>query len=119
MKDSWHNNLIGKKLNEEYAHDFSICDIDGAVRCGYKEYDYKTRFIIYESKYQNEKLSTTQLDTLKLLNKAIHWDMFDTHSGIFIIRIFDIENDLRWFDLEDNLIAKTTFKELYNIFSVK
>ena len=65
MKDTWHNNRISEKLNKEYKKDFSICDIDGAVRCNYIN---KTRFIIYESKNENEKLmGASQLITLKIL----------------------------------------------------
>jgi len=120
MKDTWHNNRISKKLNEEYPRYFSICDIDGAVRCNYFNQE-KCRFIIYESKNENETLSPTQLETLKLLNENINWNSncFDNSSGVYIIKIIDIDKYLEWYDLNDNLIKTTTFKQLYKIFSNK
>ncbi len=120
MKDTWHNNRISKKLNEEYPRHFSICDIDGAVRCNYFN-KKKCRFIIYESKNINETLSKTQLQTLKLLNENINWKStcFDSSSGVYIIKIIDIDKHLEWYDLNENLIKKTTFKQLFQIFSNK
>jgi len=117
MKDTWHNNRISEKLNKEYKKDFSICDIDGAVRCNYVN---KTRFIIYESKNENEKLmGASQLITLKILNSSIDWTKFDEYSGVFVLKIIDLENEIIWYSLEGIEIRKTTFKELYNIFSCK
>jgi len=121
MEKEWYNNRISKKLNTEYPKDFSICDIDGAVRFGYyKEGIKKTRFIIYESKNENEKkMGTSQLETLRTLKNAIDWTRFDEYSGVFVLHIKDLENDIIWYDLEGNKIRTVTFKELYNLFSKK
>jgi hypothetical protein len=117
MKDTWHNNRISEKLNKEYKKDFSICDIDGVVRCNY---GIKTRFIIYESKNEYEKsMGDSQLTTLRTLNNAIDWVKFDEYSGVFVLKIIDLENKIIWYDLQGNEIRKTNFKELYNIFSCK
>lgn len=121
MKGTWHNNRISEKLNKEYKKDFSICDIDGAVRCAYiKNNVWHNRFIIYESKNEKEKdIGDAQLKTLKLINDNFNWTKFDEYSGVFIIKIIDLENELQWFNLQGILIRTTTFDELYNIFSVK
>ena len=121
MKGTWHNNRISEKLNKEYKKDFSICDIDGAVRCAYiKNNVWHNRFIIYESKNEKEKdIGDAQLKTLKLINNNFNWTKFDEYSGVFIIKIIDLENELQWFNLQGILIRTTTFDELYNIFSVK
>jgi len=87
MKDSWHNNKISKKLNEEYPHDFSICDIDGACRVFFKEDGkYKNRLVIYESKEINEEIKQTQLNTLWEINANMRWENFDEYSGVYLIR---------------------------------
>lgn len=121
MKGTWHNNRISEKLNKEYKKDFTICDIDGAVRCAYiKNNVWHNRFIIYESKNEYEKdIGDAQLKTLKLINDNFNWTKFDEYSGVFIIKIIDLENKLQWFNLQGILIRTTTFDELYNIFSVK
>lgn len=119
MKDFWQNNRISKKLNEEYPRDFSICDIDGAVRCFYGGDVFKIRFIIYESKNDYEKITETQLKTLKLLSDSINWKIFDDYSGVVILKIIDIDDRIVWEDLNGNIIRTTNFKELYNIFSCK
>ena len=121
MKGTWHNNRISEKLNKEYKKDFSICDIDGAVRCAYiKNNVWHNRFIIYESKNEYEKdIGDSQLKTLKLINDNFNWTKFDEYSGVFIIKIIDLENELQWFNLQGIFIRTTTFDELYNIFSVK
>ena len=121
MKNDWQNNRISKKLNLEYKKDFSICDIDGAVRCQYGE---KTRFIIYESKNEYERnMGNSQLTTLRLLQDAINWQKFDEYSGVFVLKIIDLDKDnikeIVWYDLKGTEIRKTTFKELYNIFSCR
>ena len=117
MKDSWHNNLIGKRLNERSDwHDFGLCDIDGA---SLKVYLSNKRFIIYESKYRMENLSQSQKRILDTLDEAIDWKKFDELSGVFIIRIVDIDEELEWFDLQGKLIRTTTLDELYEIFSAK
>ncbi len=87
MKDDWHNNKISKKLDEEYPHDFSICDIDGACRVFYKhEGKSKSRLVIYESKYLNEPIHQTQLQTLFEISNSMKWENFDKQSGVFVIR---------------------------------
>ena len=87
MKNDWHNNKISKRLDEEYPHDFSICDIDGACRVFYKENNfYKNRLVIYESKELSEIITQTQLNTLFVLDHNIKWENFDEFSGLFIIR---------------------------------
>lgn len=87
MKNDWHNNLISKKLDEEYPHDFSICDIDGACRVFYKhEGNYKSRLVIYESKHLNEPIHQTQLQTLFEISDNMNWENFDKQSGVFVIR---------------------------------
>lgn len=86
MKNDWHNNLISKRLDEEYPHDFSICDIDGVTRVFYKAKNgYKNRLIIYESKHKNEPASQQQLETLFLLNDIIDWSKLDSRSGLYLI----------------------------------
>jgi len=86
MKNEWYNNEIGKRLHEEYAHDFSVCDIDGVCRCFYKiKGEWHTRLIIYESKYDGEHISDTQLGSLFDLDNAIDWSRFDNYSGTYII----------------------------------
>lgn len=121
MKNTWHNNRISEKLNKEYSRDFSICDIDGVVRCHYKvNGKTKTRLIIYESKNKNEKkMGKSQLLSLNHLNDSIDWPKFDNYSGLFVIVINDLIKDLRWYDLKGNLKLITNFDELYNIFSGK
>ncbi len=120
MKHTWHNNRISQKLEEEFPRDFSICDIDGTVRYEYEEGNkLKCRLIIYESKNQFEKISKSQIKTLKKINNNIKWSSFDETSGIYIIKIIDIDNCLEWYDLDNKLIATTTFKELHGIFTNK
>ena len=116
MKDYWQNNLLNKKLNEEFPHDFGLCDIDGVVMC--LNYN-KKRFIIFESKNEFEKISDSQLRILKTLKESIDWTKFDDYSGIFILRIIDIDSNIKWYDLDDNLVRNTTMLEVYNIFSKK
>jgi hypothetical protein len=117
MKDTWHNNRISLKLNTDYKKDFSICDIDGLVRCNYGN---KTRFIIYESKNKNEKkMGDSQLLSLRTLDNAIDWTKFDEYSGVFVLQIIDLENEIIWYNLKGVEIRKTNFKELYNLFSCK
>jgi hypothetical protein len=85
--DGWYNNEIGKRLYEEYRHDFSVCDIDGVCRKFYKQNNsWNTRLVIYESKHENEEISDTQLNTLYVLDKSIDWRNFDKYSGIFLIK---------------------------------
>lgn len=115
MTGEWYNNRIGKKLYEDYPHDFSICDIDGLVRFSY----WSDRMIIYESKNERESISRSQLTSLRKLDSAIDWSRFDDLSGAYIIKIVDIDTDLRWYNLQGHLIFRTTFDELYNIFSGK
>tara|TARA_Y100001938_G_C7809057_1_gene290948 strand:+ start:71 stop:454 length:384 start_codon:yes stop_codon:yes gene_type:complete len=121
MKDTWHNNRISKKLNEDFPKDFSLCDIDGAIRCHYKKNnEFKTRFIVYESKNKTEKkMGSSQKQTLKTINEAIDWNKFDEFSGLFILKIIDLENIIHWYNIKGELIRTTTFTELYNIFSCK
>jgi|TARA_Y100000296_G_scaffold83792_1_gene115581 hypothetical protein len=122
MIGTWHNNRISEKLNKEYKHDFSICDIDGCVRCHYKTAagEFMTRFIIFESKNENEKeMRSAQHKSLQYLNNAIDWSYFDRFSGLYIIKIIDLDNRLEWYDINKKLIRITTFDELYKIFSGK
>lgn len=117
MIDTWHNNRISEKLNKEYKKDFSICDLDGVVRCHYKD---KTRFIIYESKNENEKsMGKSQLLTLQILDNSINWNNFDEYSGVYVLKIIDLENKIIWYNLKGIEIRTTTFEELYKIFSCK
>ena len=114
---SWHNNIINKKLNTDCKKDFSICDLDGVVRCHYAS---KTRLIIYESKFANEKaMGNSQRLTLSILANNIDWTKFDNYSGLYVLKIYDIENDIRWYDINYKHIRTTNFKELYEIFSCK
>lgn len=116
MTNEWYNNRIGKKLHEEYPHDFSICDIDGLVRLSY----WSTRLIVYESKNDNEKnMGYPQRTSLKLLESVIDWSRLDQMSGVFVLRIVDIDNEIVWTDLDGHEVRRTTFDELYNIFSAK
>jgi hypothetical protein len=121
MINTWHNNRISKKLNEDFPKDFSICDIDGVVRTEYNiNGEWKKRFIIYESKNEYEKImGESQRKSLKLLNDSIDWSKFDEYSGLYVLKIIDLENEILWYDINQNLIRKTNFTELYNIFSCK
>ena len=122
MIGTWYNNRISEKLNKEYAKDFSLCDIDGCIRCHYKTEDglIKIRFIIYESKNENEKeMGDAQHKTLKMLEQSIKWENFDKYSGLFIIKIIDTSNKLEWYDLNKKMVRTTTFNQLYSIFSCK
>lgn len=121
MINTWHNNRISEKLNKEFARDFSICDIDGVVRCHYRlNGKTKTRLIIYESKNDKEKkMGKSQLMSLKQIEQSIDWRNFDRYSGLYVIKIIDIENDLRWYNLRGELKLQTTFHKLYEIFSGK
>lgn len=118
---TWHNNRISKKLNEEYKRDFSICDIDGLVRCHYKKDKlWHTRLIIYESKNIYEKqIGDSQKASLLLLEKSIDWKQFDFYSGVYLIKIIDLDKKLEWYTLEGELKRTTDFLQLYQIFSAK
>lgn len=118
---SWHNNRISKKLNEDYPRSFSICDIDGLVRCNYKENGaWITRFIIYESKNDNEKpMNDAQKKSLELLDFSINWKQFDKYSGLYVLKIIDINQKIIWYNIKGENKYETTFDELYNIFSCK
>jgi len=86
MKNEWYNNEISKRLYEQYNHDFSICDIDGVCRKFYKKDKiWMTRLVIYESKYEREYFSQTQMGTLHVLDKNINWNSFDKYSGVYAI----------------------------------
>lgn len=121
MSKTWHNNAISKILNEEFKKDFTLIDIDGAVRCHYKDNGiFKTRFIIYESKWKNErKMKDAQLKSLKQLRDIIDWSKFDRYSGLFVFKVIDIKESIIWYSLEGVKIRETTIKELYDIFSCK
>ena len=125
MRDTWHNNLISKELSLYYPHDFSICDLNGVVRWSFfRNGEQKHRLIIYESKNQYEKISNTQLESLRILNEHIDWTDFDNYSGCYIIKIIKEKKDKRpvemeWYNLYDKMIRKTTMDELYKIFSGK
>jgi len=122
MKETWHNNRISRKLNEEYPRDFSICDIDGVIRTHYVDTneELRTRLIIYESKNDNEqKMRAPQIKTLRLLEQSINWDNFDNYSGVFVIKIMDIEAHLKWYSLNRALVRETSLRQLYEIFSCK
>ena len=121
MINTWHNNRISEKLNLEYPKDFSICDIDGLVKCFYTENNkIKVRFIIYESKNIHEKaMGKAQLTSLKILNDSIDWSKFDEFSGVYVLKIIDIDNKIIWYSLDGEIKRETTFSELYNIFSGK
>jgi len=118
----WCNNPISKKLNLRYKHDFSICDIDGVCRCFYKVDDWITRMVIYESKYKDEIASQTQLQSLYYLNEAIKWEMFDKQSGLFLIRIMELDSNNEPEILEINKIFEVGWKkysyEKYNETSI-
>lgn len=121
MINTWHNNRISEKLNKEFARDFSICDIDGLVRCNYKKDEVlHQRFIIYESKNEKEKtIGDSQLKSLRYLENSIDWSRFDNYSGMYVIKIIDLEKELRWFNLKGEFLFETDFKKLYEIFSAK
>jgi len=124
VKDSWHNNRISKELNEHYKHDFSICDLDGVVRWSFVEKGKdKHRFIVYESKNKGERVSQTQLQTLRILNENMDWLNFDKFSGCYIIEIIKYKEErpieMDWYNLYGELIRTTTMDKLYKIFSGK
>jgi hypothetical protein len=118
MTGTWQNNRISEKLYNEYPRDFSICDIDGAVRCHYSDNGTQTRFILYESKNEGEKpMGKSQYLTLKFLRDSIDWHRFDRYSGLFVLKIIDLDNDIIWYNLEGDIIRRTNFDNLYRIFS--
>lgn len=129
MKTYWQNNIISKRLNEDFPHDFSICDIDGVCRCGYKDKNgkQKIRLIIYECKYENEKESKTQMDTLNFLKEFIDWSKFDSKSGVCLLRVMDENADnLKIYSFKRNgikyekkFLRDLTIKDFYNLISVK
>lgn len=121
MIGEWYNNRIGKKLYEEFPRDFSVCDIDGLVRFEYyKNNSHHTRLIIYESKNEEEKaMKPSQYKSLKLIADAIDWSNFDEFSGLFVLKIRDIERSIYWYTMDRKFVRETTFQELYNIFSGK
>ena len=132
MVGTWHNNLISKKLYEEYGRDFSICDIDGICRKFYKENGvYIQRLIIYESKNDHETIKGPQLQTLFELDNSIDWSKFDEHSGLFVIRIVDNSdvNELEIMKIKKvvnlppkftlEIIKKITFDQFYYWISAK
>ena len=57
--------------------------------------------------------------SLRTLNNAIDWTKFDEYSGVFVLQIIDLENEIIWYNLKGVEIRKTNFKELYNLFSCK
>lgn len=129
MKDTWHNNKISKRLNEEYPHDFSICDIDGVCRHNNKQDpDDKKRLIMYESKVGDEPASPTQLETLYDIKKSIKWENYDDKSGVCLIRhdydakyltIYKIEKrvDPMFYCTEE--VTTSTLDEFYKLISRK
>lgn len=122
MIGTWHNNRISEKLNKEYPRDFSICDIDGLVRTHYSSCGkQKTRLILYESKNQSEKImGDSQRQSLEMIDKSIDWSAFDECSGVYVIKIIDIENSLDVFRVSTREhICNVSFEELYQIFSAK
>jgi hypothetical protein len=122
MKNDWQNNRISKKLNLEFPTYFSLCDIDGAVRCEPSQYNDidKTRLIIYESKNENEKpMKEQQHTTLKIIQGSIDWSRFDSESGVFVMKIIDLEKNIIWYDLQGTEVRITNFNELYDVFRGK
>lgn len=122
MKNDWQNNRISKKLNLEFPTYFSLCDIDGAVRCEPSQYNEidKTRLIIYESKNENEKpMKEQQHTTLKIIQASIDWSRFDSESGVFVMKIIDLEKNIIWYDLQGTEVRRTNFNELYDVFRGK
>ena len=121
MTGEWYNNRIGKKLYEEFPRDFSVCDVDGLVRFEYyKNNSHYTRLIIYESKNEDERpMKSAQYKSLKMIDEAINWHMFDYLSGLFVLKIRDIDKSIFWYTMDRELVRETTFQELYNIFSGK
>jgi hypothetical protein len=121
MIGTWHNNIISKKLNEEYPRDFSIHDIDGVCRCNYTddEGESKIRLIIYESKYEKEKIGKEQLQTLRLINESMNWDEFDDKSGVFIIRVPDDNvGYMKIYSIYNELLYEYTMDEFHDFISV-
>jgi hypothetical protein len=85
----WQDNILNKILND-FNHDFSICNIDGAARWEpFKFKDRKKRFIIYEVKWEKEKLGPEQRKTLCELIKCIKWEMYDSESGVYTIKLLE------------------------------
>lgn len=122
-----YNNLINEKLSK-YKHDFSICDIDGACRCFYKQdNEWKCRIVLYEAKYANEEATETQLATLYTLKNNINWQNFDEKSGVFLFRHDDSLQNIKIYKIiEINFqehileqINEITIDELYNWVSAK
>jgi len=128
LKDSWHNNELGKILNEKYPHDFSMCDIDSICRWNnFKNQNALKRLIIYESKYHMEKLSITQAESLLELQKSIDWNNYDSSSGLFIIRYcvkpLEIDSPIQLFrltmNLKEQLFINCFIDDFYKLISGK
>ena len=103
MKNDWQNNRISKKLNLEFPTYFSLCDIDGAVRCE-------------PSPAADGKVSAF---TLKIIQASIDWSRFDSESGVFVMKIIDLEKNIIWYDLQGTEVRRTNFNELYDVFRGK
>jgi hypothetical protein len=113
----WQNNLLNRRIHEELPKDFSLCDLDACVHCFYPG---GVRFIIYECKRKNERLSPSQLRALKLLKNSIDWIKFDNHSGVFIIReLTENFNTLVVEDLDGHELINTDLNYLHYWFSCK
>ena len=143
--EEWYNNDIGKRFNKDYPRTFSLCDMDGITRCGYKDSTsnkHEDRLIIYESKHIGEKAKTNefvqvtkkteisqpQFDTLCLLKSIIDWSKLDNKSGVYAIihdnkvknlKLYDIDknwNKGQW-DRKCDLTKEITMDEFYNLVS--
>lgn len=110
----WQNNRLNEILNVRYKHDFSLCDIDGVAL---KLHSLNKRLIIFETKNARERISNSQLTTLRTIEESINWKGFDRFSGVYILQLVDIENDIRWFNTSRRVVRRTTIDELYLIFS--
>ena len=117
------NNPLNIKLNR-YKHDFSIHDIDGI--CWWEprkpaDKNLKRRLVLFEHKHKNELFTGTQLEGFRFFASTINWEVYDAHSGFFLIRATNDNNVYEVFSIDDTkkLLTRMTTDEIYNWVSCK
>lgn len=120
---NWCNNRVNRAMAERYPHDFSICDVDGLVRCHYVSQSInKTRMILFESKYPHEKISDSQIKTLTEFSASVRWEKYDSMSGVYLIR-YESENSIDVYRVcNDSMYYRanlSSMDRLYEWFSAK
>ena len=110
------NNRLNDKIDNYMPHKFSLCDVDGVIRWNNKE-SIPSRVIFFEWKETNEKLSTTQKETLIEIAKNFNWDKYDKLSGVYIIKAVEKYPDLDYVDVSSIMDCdnynRMSFSSLY------